>query len=368
MAAFPRTPTTRDRPGPSPALALLLASTLLAALLAGCAASIPPSATSGTVPIADAATIASHKAAQRTDGPVTTRLDTTGYVATQTITVTNDVTGFLGARVNLSVPAGSIDAKEGDAGKYTLTLVLTARALTESQARDALHTMHAYDHDSIKDGILDYGLGVRFDPQDQGAVGNAPSRSAALTAALGRAMAHELEMDGASANLQATGLGGPALDASTASGDVTAKGVSFAAARLESASGHVRFDGTAARLEASATSGNVDVEARAAAAELSSTSGSVTAKLTPTATGTFSADSVSGSARITLARAGGLAYDAASESTSGTATVKLHDATTATDNGPGHSEASARSPGFDQASIRATVTAKAVSGDADIHD
>lgn len=341
-------------------LALTLSMTLtLAALLAGCTStSVVPgqsmsdaeAAAHGELQAGPESAVAEHGAPQRTDGPVSVSFGVMpgpGFTARQTITITNSVAGFPSAVASYSVGGGSSMIHPGDAGKYTHIVVLEATALTESDARAALATMHVDGSDFVRDGILHFGLETRMDPQNnQGIVGNGPQRTFHADAAVDASLAYALDAHVGGGSSEVGGLHGPALDASAGGGSLNVHDVTFG------------------DVGASAGGGEVTIDAKVREANVRAGGGSIKARLEPIASGSFSVSVGGGSAEMALVRGQSIGYDVTARAGGGSADVTLHDASTQDSYGSKH----ATSPGFATAAIQTTVTATAGGGSVNVHD
>jgi hypothetical protein len=284
----------------------------------------------------------------RTDGAIETRLEPTqlGWVAEQTISITNDFAGAQRALAAFSVPAGGIHVEGWSRDAYEITLRLQGRGATEMGARGFIEHMIVEHLDLLfDDGQLQLATKVVFEDYDEDGVPFVQfggSRSADVFVRIPSGPGLELTLAAASADLAVTALEARALGLSAASGDIT-------------------VDARAEVLVADAASGDITIDTDARDVRLDTASGDITASLTPTGSGSIVADTASGDIMIMVPGDARYGYDVIADTASGSIVVDLPDTETvrADDDDFRH----VRTTGFSSRDVQVRVVTDTASGD-----
>jgi hypothetical protein len=323
---------------------------LLASLLSGCLADdpsldgIPEGRPASGV---NAGTPSTHGTPERVESAVSVQspglLGGNQYVASKTITITNDFGGARQATVSLSTGAGGVTTSAWGEGGYKLVALLQARASTEAEARRQLEAMALVHTDRLSGSTLELASSVRTPSNPPQGV----SHSGTLTQSLPREPAYRISLDAGSGGATSQGLGGPSITADTGSGGI-------------------RIDGSFARLVADAGSGGIDLQGTANQVEVDTGSGGVSARLCPGASGTWSFDTGSGGIDLTIVRGAGDAFDVEASAGSGNVDIRLSDGQAVGTQRSNHGHV--RSNGYANAAVQVGVQASAGSGSITIHD
>jgi hypothetical protein len=302
---------------------------LLASLLSGCLADdpsldgIPEGRPASGV---NAGTPSTHGTPERVESAVSVQspglLGGNQYVASKTITITNDFGGARQATVSLSTGAGGVTTSAWGEGGYKLVALLQARASTEAEARRQLEAMALVHTDRLSGSTLELASSVRTPSNPPQGV----SHSGTLTQSLPREPAYRISLDAGSGGATSQGLGGPSITADTGSGGI-------------------RIDGSFARLVADAGSGGIDLQGTANQVEV---------------------DTGSGGIDLTIVRGAGDAFDVEASAGSGNVDIRLSDGQAVGTQRSNHGHV--RSNGYANAAVQVGVQASAGSGSITIHD
>jgi hypothetical protein len=290
---------------------------------------------------------ANHGTPQRGESAVTVTgpglLGGTQYVASKTITITNDFGGASQATVSLSTGAGGVTTRDWNEGGYKLVALLQARAPSESQARSALSAMVLEHTDRLSGDTLTLASVVRSPSNPAPGV----SYSGTLAESLPRQPAYSISLNAGSGGATSQGLNGPSIDADTGSGGIS-------------------IDGRFGRLTASAGSGGVDLSGTANEVRADTGSGGISARLRAGGSGSWDFDTGSGGVDLAIVRGGNDGYDVEASAGSGNVDVDLSDGQALGTQRDNH--AHVRSSGYSDAAIQVRVTATAGSGGIAIDD
>lgn len=356
----------------------LLALLVIVCLASGC---VGPTPDGGSTPrdqdapdfpsdadlTAPPAAVAEHGPAEREESAVTVTPGAVpaGYTARQTITIRNSLEGFPGAVAEFSTPGGGLSVHKGTTGSYEVVVELRATALTESEARAALATLHVDSTDAVTGGSLHIAVKGRMDSRTQAGLLGDVQRSISIDASLDAGLAYDLAASTGGGGIDLSDLAGPSVSAETGGGGIEANDLRFAKTTLSTGGGGISAQGIQAdEVDVQTGGGGVTVEASARTLSAESGGGGVTVDFTPTATGRSTIQSGGGGVTVTLARDDGIAYDVSASSSGGGCTVDIHDAETTGNDFQKH----ARSRGFRSASIQATVEASSGGGGVTVRD
>ncbi|HUR25707.1 MAG TPA: hypothetical protein VM327_06825 [Candidatus Thermoplasmatota archaeon] len=326
---------------------ILLSGLLVAVLASGCFGDA--GANLGGIPAGAAAegpnagTSSAHADPERTDGAVTVDLESGQFVARQTVTITNDFGGASKAAVALSTGAGGVSTRAWSEGGYKVVVVLQARALTESMARDGLEDLRVVHSDRLGSGMLTLATSVQFPSGGSDGV----SRSGTITSNLPEEPAYSIELDAGSGGATSAGLGGPSIQADTGSGGIS-------------------LEGAFGRMTADAGSGGVELAGIANMVVASTGSGGISARLKAGASGTWGFGTGSGGVDLTIVRDGAAAYDVEATAGSGGVDVGLTDGDEVGSQSRNHQHV--RSEGYSDAPIQVAVEITTGSGGVDVDD
>jgi hypothetical protein len=269
-------------------------------------------------------------------------LGTTGrYVASKTITVTNDFGGASRADVELATGAGGVTARGWSEGGYKVVVVLEARAGSEAEARSWLAKLSYLHGDDLDGDELRLSSIVRF--PDGGS--NGVSLSGQVTASLPQEPSYALELDAGSGGATTAGLSGSVVEADTGSGGVS-------------------IDGRFARMVADTGSGGVELAGTANSVEAGTGSGGIAARLATGAGGSWTFSAGSGGIDVEVVRNNGAGLEVVADAGSGTVEVDVTDGRDVGEQSDDH--AHVRSAGFDDAPFRISLRASTGSGGIDV--
>lgn len=264
-------------------------------------------------------------------------LGTTGsYVASKTITVTNDFGGASRADVDLSTGAGGVTARGWSEGGYKVVVLLEARADSEAAARSWLAKLSFAHSDDLEGDELGLSSIVRFPDGPT----NGVSLSGQVTASLPEEPSYDLELDAGSGGATTAGLSGPSVDADTGSGGVS-------------------IDGRFARMTADTGSGGIELAGTANSVDADTGSGGVSARLATGAGGAWTFSAGSGGIDVDVVR-NGAGLEVMADAGSGDVDVDMVDGQDVSERTDHH--AHVRSSGYADADVRISLRASTGSG------
>lgn len=328
------------------------------ALLAGCASHEPiaspvqePLAGGAVDPAAAsppsgpaAGTAQGHGTPHREASAVTVKLEGTGWVARQTVTVTNDFGGAAVAHAGFATTNGDVGVAAGKGGGYRLRAELRATAGSEQEARDLLATMVVHNEDSLADGRLELGLKVEFKPDNAPApllqLGNR-QRGADVAAELPPEPAIGVAAGTTNGGVTVAGLHGDRLELHTTNGGVSAQGA-WEEAAMGATNGGLTLKGTFNRLDLGTANGDIEAE------------------VASTASGSQSAQTTNGGIGWTVARASSVGVRVDASTTNGEVSASL----------PGYDcegkSCEGATPGADRLPVVVSLTLQTTNGDIDL--
>lgn len=320
-----------------------LTALLLVALLSGCVAvDAGPDhspVTGGEAPTgANAGSPSTHRDPDRSESGITAVFNGDQYVASKTITITNDFGGASGAVVEFTTRAGGIAVSDGSGGGYRIVVLLQSRAGTEEAARAGIARL-SVTHDDDLGSNLALDTEVHFPDNSNGLSGG-------ITAFLPSSPAYRLDLDTSSGGIAVDDLMGPSIDAETSSGGIA-------------------IDGSFTTITARASSGGIAIDAKARDVDALTGSGGVAARLAPMGSGTWTLEAGSGGVAAELVR-GLHGFDVEADASSGSVEVAMRGTEDVGSQSSRH--AHVRTAGYEDASVKVVVTAKTGSGGVAVSD
>lgn len=325
----------------------LLAAFLVASLGAGClddndslGGSSLGDIPEGRAPTGEGAgTPADHGNHQRAESDVTITRQGDQYVATRTITLTNDFGGAANAVLKLTTKVGGVTAKAWDSGGYEIKATLQGRGDTEQEARTRLSTLNVIHSDRLGAGTLTLDAQVKFPTTTQGLSGS-------LVARVPESPAYRITGTTNTGGASVAGLGGPSVTLEADTGGVEVSGA-FNTANLNTDTGGVALDGVFNVVQATTSTGGVS------------------ARITPSANeATIDLEADTGGVDLALGMGDGQGYDIDAAVDTGGISISVG----ATD--PVGAQTSrhkhVRTSGYEDASIKVTVMLKTDTGGVDV--
>lgn len=324
-------------------VALRIVALLLVVSLSGCVVSEDGAdqspVTGGSPPSgSNAGSAALHGTPKRTEGGVTVTRQGDQYVATKTVTFTNDFGGAAGAVVELTTKAGGIDVESGSGGGYRIVATLRSHASTDAAARNGLERLSVTHSDKLGSNLA-LATTVHFPS-------NANGLSGGISASFPTAPAYRLDLDTNSGGIDVADLRGPLVDAQTSSGGID-------------------LDGTFDVVKARASSGGISLRGKAGDVDAVTGSGGVDGELAPLRTGTWHFEAGSGGVEVGLER-GNAGFDVEARATSGSVDVDMRSTEEVGSQSAKHVHV--RTTNFSSASMKVTVTAETGSGGVSVRD
>lgn len=324
-------------------VALRVLALLLVVSLSGCVVSDDGAdqspVTGGSPPSgSNAGSPSTHRDPTRTEGGVAVTRQGDQYVATKTVTFSNDFGGASGAVVEFTTKAGGIEVESGSGGGYRIAVTLQSRAASDAAARSGLERLSITHSDKLGSNLA-LATTVHFPSSSNGLSGR-------ISGAFPTAPAYRLDLDTSSGGIAVDDLRGPLVDAQTSSGGIA-------------------IEGTYDVIKARASSGGIAIEAKAGDVDAVTGSGGVAASLEPMRTGTWHLEAGSGGVAVTLER-GNAGYDVEASADSGSVQVSMRNTENVGTQSAKHVHV--RTTNFASASTKLTVTAETGSGGVAVSD
>lgn len=259
--------------------------------------------------------------------------------------------------ITLSTFNGDVQSAGGVGRAWNLTAVLSARGASEAEARTALDNIRfEWSHEEPGGHYLRANANRKTqDSRNHEAAGFHLTVPASVLVAL--------QAQSASGDVTATGLRAQQVRLVAASGDLEASELTSRWLVMSAASGDIRAERFQAEdLNVNAASGDVAVLGQSGVVQIRTASGGVTASLRPTLNASWSLNSASGDIRLKVPEEARFGYSVSASTASGTCSIGLGDGDVS------GNERSKRfeTQGYASRPLRVKIGLSAASGDVDV--
>lgn len=256
--------------------------------------------------------------------------------------------------ISLSTFNGDVQVAGGVGRAWNVTAVLFARGSTDSEARLALDNIRFQWSHEERGGHYLRGSASRKNQDSRN------HEQAELRLSVPASLLVALQASSASGDVSATGLQGQQVHLSSASGDVRATALTTRWLVMSAASGDLQAERVDAQdLNLQSASGDVSVLGRAGAVQIRSASGDISASLRPSSNSTWGLNAASGDVHLKVPEERGVGYSLNAGTASGSCSIGLKD---------GNVSGSERSKqfetqGYPSRPLRVRMTLNSASGD-----
>ncbi len=261
----------------------LVAAALMLVAFSGClegglnddspgGADAPVDSTDGPVGEAASGTPVNHGEPTIEEGPEETHAPDTNspwWEVRQTITIDNDFGGAALSDISLATDIGGMDVAPSPDGDYHYTLLLVGGGGTQQEAQAAFDRISWEHTDALDDGVLSLTTWIDADVEGGGSCqGIGPLAQCTgqywrgfITALIPDSPAHDIEIDGVTADFSVEGLGGSALGAETTTGDGELDNLDFGIISIDTTTGDMDLSALrCGELTLSSTTGDADID------------------------------------------------------------------------------------------------------------
>ncbi len=316
----------------------LVTLTLLAGCLSDDTATIPDSTEGSPAEGPGAGSKSSHGSADTAETPVTISRQGDQYIATKTVTYSNDFGGASSAKVSLETANGATSATAWEDGGYRVFVTMTGRGTTEQEARDRVALLRPSHTDGMTPSGLELKTKVAFPVASSGL-------AASIAGSYPEEPAYQVDVKSSNGAARIESLRGPTCSAKTSNGLIS-------------------IVATCETMQADTSNGLISIRGKFRSITAYTTNGMIDADVESLGTGKFAFTTSNGAVEVKLDGPASVGYDVTGEVNVGRVSLDIPDSEAVGSQSAGNKHV--RTIGFAQKAVQVTVTAETSTGSVEV--